>query len=79
MAGTERVVVGSQALMNEICDEERFAKVVAASLDQVRNGVHDGLFTAYGPEEKNWGEQVLARLCFNVSAETIPQESHIEC
>ena len=41
--------------MNEICDEERFSKKVAAALEQVRNGVHDGLFTAYGPQEKNWG------------------------
>lgn len=40
--------------MDEVCDEERFSKIVAASLEQVRNGVHDGLFTAYGPQEKNW-------------------------
>lgn len=55
LAGNERVVVGSQALMNEVCDEERFSKIVAAALEQVRNGVHDGLFTAYGPQERNWG------------------------
>jgi cytochrome P450/NADPH-cytochrome P450 reductase len=53
--GSERIVIASQALMNEICDEERFTKVIAASLEQVRNGIHDGLFTAYGPQEKNWG------------------------
>ncbi|RAR07669.1 NADPH-cytochrome P450 reductase-like protein [Stemphylium lycopersici] len=53
--GGERVVVASQAYMNEICDEERFSKKVAAALEQVRNGVHDGLFTSYGPQEKNWG------------------------
>lgn len=55
MGGQERIVVGSQALINEVCDEERFSKIIAASLEQVRNGVHDGLFTAYGPQEKNWG------------------------
>lgn len=53
--GGERVVIGSQALMNEICDEERFSKMIASVLGEVRNGVHDGLFTSYGPEEKNWG------------------------
>jgi cytochrome P450/NADPH-cytochrome P450 reductase len=53
--GGERIVIASQAYMDEICDEERFSKLVAASLGQVRNGVHDGLFTAFGPEEKNWG------------------------
>lgn len=41
--------------MDEVCDEERFSKIIAASLEQVRNGVHDGLFTAKGPQEKNWG------------------------
>lgn len=51
----ERVVVSSQALVNEICDESRFSKIVAASLKEVRNGAHDGLFTSYGPQEKNWG------------------------
>lgn len=48
-------MVASQKLLNEVCDEERFSKVVAAALEQVRNGVHGGLFTAYGPQEKEWG------------------------
>ncbi|KAL2353913.1 bifunctional P-450/NADPH-P450 reductase [Cryomyces antarcticus] len=39
--------------MNEVCDESRFSKIVALALEQVRNGVHDGLFTAY-PGEHNW-------------------------
>ncbi|EUC47483.1 hypothetical protein COCMIDRAFT_35012 [Bipolaris oryzae ATCC 44560] len=53
--GGERIVVADQRHMHEICDEERFSKIIATSLEQVRNGVHDGLFTAYGPQEKNWG------------------------
>ncbi|CAN9447262.1 unnamed protein product [Alternaria alternata] len=53
--GGERVVIANQAHLNEICDEERFSKIIAASLEQVRNGVHDGLFTSYGPQEENWG------------------------
>jgi cytochrome P450/NADPH-cytochrome P450 reductase len=52
LAGAERVVIASQELMNEICDEKRFQKVIAAALEQVRNGVHDGLFTARGEQEK---------------------------
>ncbi|OJD38577.1 cytochrome p450 [Diplodia corticola] len=55
LAGQPRIVVSSQALVNEVCDEKRFMKKVAAGLEQVRNGIHDGLFTAYGPHEKNWG------------------------
>jgi cytochrome P450/NADPH-cytochrome P450 reductase len=41
--------------MDEVCNEERFSKIIAASLEQVRNGVHSGLFTAYGPQENEWG------------------------
>lgn len=48
-------MVGSQALLDEVCDEARFAKVIAANLKQARNGVRDGLGTAFAPEEKNWG------------------------
>ncbi|KAF2761981.1 cytochrome P450 [Pseudovirgaria hyperparasitica] len=53
--GKRVVVIGSQEYMNEISDESRFTKQLNSSLRQVRNGVHDGLFTAFGPEEKNWG------------------------
>jgi len=55
LGSEERIVVGSQALLDEVCDEARFTKVVAANLKQARNGVQDGLGTAFGPEEKNWG------------------------
>jgi cytochrome P450/NADPH-cytochrome P450 reductase len=55
IAGSDRTVVTSQALCNEVCDEKRFSKIVSAGLNEIRNGVHDGLFTARGPEEKNWG------------------------
>lgn len=39
--------------MNELCDEKRFTKAVSGGLYQIRNGVHDGLFTA-NMEEENW-------------------------
>lgn len=55
LGGAARVVIASQELMNEVSDEKRFSKMVSTSLKEVRNGAHDGLFTAYGPEEKNWG------------------------
>ncbi len=55
MGNEERVVIGSHALLDEVCDEARFAKVIAANLKQARNGVQDGLGTAFAPEEKNWG------------------------
>jgi len=45
--------VCSQRLMNEICDEKRFGKSIKAGLAELRNGIHDGLFTAHG-EEENW-------------------------
>ncbi|KAJ6258567.1 hypothetical protein Dda_6613 [Drechslerella dactyloides] len=54
LGGREHLVLSSYELVHEACDEKRFAKQVAAGLEQVRNGVGDGLFTAYTGEE-NWG------------------------
>ncbi|KAJ5780581.1 hypothetical protein N7457_005741 [Penicillium paradoxum] len=52
--GRSRVFVNSHELVDEVCDEERFSKVVSAGLHEIRNGVHDGLFTANYPGEENW-------------------------
>ncbi|KAI9881322.1 MAG: hypothetical protein M1823_006663, partial [Watsoniomyces obsoletus] len=51
--GQERYVVSSVELLNEICDEKRFNKAVSGALKEVRNGVGDGLFTAFHGEH-NW-------------------------
>lgn len=48
------VFVSTQALVNELCDEKRFQKCIDGALTHIRNGVHDGLFTARKDEE-NWG------------------------
>ncbi|KAF8850100.1 fatty acid hydroxylase [Acephala macrosclerotiorum] len=53
LGGTERLFISSYELMNEVCDEKRFSKKVSGPLEQIRNGVKDGLFTAY-PGEHNW-------------------------
>ncbi|EJU05201.1 cytochrome P450 [Dacryopinax primogenitus] len=53
--GREIIFCSSQEIVNELCDESRFQKEVAGGpLEEVRNGIHDGLFTAFGTEE-NWG------------------------
>lgn len=39
--------------MNEICDEKRFTKKVSGALNEIRNAVEDGLFTAHFGEH-NW-------------------------
>ena len=57
LVGTPVVYVSSYALVNELCDEKRFKKNVGLILKQVRNGVHDGLFTSFGEEEEpSWGK-----------------------
>lgn len=56
IVGKSAVFVSSYALVNELCDEKRFKKNVGSILKQVRNGVHDGLFTSFGAEEPNWGK-----------------------
>lgn len=52
--GRKVVIVSSHALVDEACNEKRFKKVPAGALKEIRNGVHDGLFTAE-LEEPNWG------------------------
>ncbi|KAJ5220373.1 hypothetical protein N7468_009577, partial [Penicillium chermesinum] len=52
--GKSRVFISSQELVNEACDESRFTKGVLAALQEIRDGTHDGLFTAHYPEEENW-------------------------
>ncbi|KAI0729796.1 cytochrome P450 [Fomitopsis betulina] len=47
------LVVSSYELLNDACDDRRFVKNPSGSLEQVRNGVGDGLFTAK-PGEENW-------------------------
>lgn len=51
---TSKPYQSSQALVHEVSDDKRFHKPVAAALAEIRNGVHDGLFTAR-KEETNWG------------------------
>ena len=46
--------MSSHELLDELCDEKRFTMIVAGPLNEVRNGIHDGLFTAH-PGEHNWG------------------------
>ncbi|WYZ44923.1 hypothetical protein EsH8_VIII_000239 [Colletotrichum jinshuiense] len=52
--GRSIVFVSTRALVNETCDEKRFKKSVNQALSKIRDGVHDGLFTARMGEE-NWG------------------------
>ncbi|EJU05202.1 cytochrome P450 [Dacryopinax primogenitus] len=52
--GRPLIVVSSQKLVNELCDETRFHKNVSGALEEVRHGAGDGLFTAYHGEE-SWG------------------------
>ncbi|KAL6298881.1 cytochrome P450 [Sparassis latifolia] len=54
MINREIIVINSYALLDEVSDEKRFNKKVIGALDQVRNGVGDGLFTAHAPGEQNW-------------------------
>jgi len=52
--GHDQLVISSQELVNELCDEGRFDKNLHPALVQVRDFTRDGLFTAQ-TEEPNWG------------------------
>ncbi|RHZ59801.1 uncharacterized protein CDV56_106025 [Aspergillus thermomutatus] len=49
--GKSYVCVGSNKLVNELCDESRFQKSLKSELGEARLIVHDGLFTAQNDEE----------------------------
>lgn len=52
--GHRIVFVAGAALAEELCDETRFRKYVGGPIVQIRDAVHDALFTAYHHEE-SWG------------------------
>ena len=54
LPGSSTVVVNSQELLNELCDQRRFCKEPTGPLLEARNGVEDAMFTAFQDEE-NWG------------------------
>ncbi|KAK4230656.1 cytochrome P450 [Podospora fimiseda] len=48
------IVLSNWELINEVCDEKRFEKIVKGVQESVRVFVKNGLFTSYGDEEE-WG------------------------
>ena len=50
--GSPRIFISSHELVDEVCNEERFGKVVTQGLKEIRNGTHDGLFTANYPRSR---------------------------
>ncbi|KAM0427913.1 hypothetical protein ACHAPT_007372 [Fusarium lateritium] len=52
--GKSYIIVGTNKLVNEVCDETRFQKSINNELNEVRNLANDGLFTAR-PGEESWG------------------------
>ncbi|WP_329561254.1 bifunctional cytochrome P450/NADPH--P450 reductase [Kitasatospora sp. NBC_01266] len=53
--GGDLLMVSDVELVTELADEQRFAKTVGPSLENVREFTGDGLFTAYN-EEPNWAK-----------------------
>ena len=54
LPGVSLVVINSQRLYNEVCDNKRFHKEPTGALLEARNGGGDGFLTAWTHEE-NWG------------------------
>ncbi|MEV7426640.1 cytochrome P450 [Streptomyces sp. NPDC091212] len=53
--GRDLLLVSDLALVTELADEQRFSKFVGPALENVREFVADGLFTAYN-DEPNWAK-----------------------
>ncbi|ELR05538.1 hypothetical protein VC83_09239 [Pseudogymnoascus destructans] len=77
IGGFEKIFITTHALMDEVCDEKRFTKLVSGSLAQIRNGVKDGLFTAH-PGEHNWeiAHRVLLPAFGPISIRSMYDEMH---
>jgi cytochrome P450 len=52
--GEQIVFICSAALLEEVCDEKRFRKCVTGPVVEIRQAVHDALFSAYD-NEPMWG------------------------
>ncbi|EFQ31577.1 cytochrome P450 [Colletotrichum graminicola M1.001] len=55
LLGQKLVFLNTHELINECCDDKRFKKSIEGDLNELREAVHDGLFTSKGVEEENWG------------------------
>ncbi|KAH6988168.1 cytochrome P450 [Ilyonectria sp. MPI-CAGE-AT-0026] len=55
LAGKKLVFVSSYDYVHETCDDTRFQKSIEGELEELRDAVHDGLFTSKGASEPNWG------------------------
>jgi cytochrome P450/NADPH-cytochrome P450 reductase len=77
LEGNDKLFISTHELMNEVCDEKRFTKMVSGALGQIRNGVADGLFTAY-PGEHNWeiAHRVLMPACGPLSIRSMFDQMH---
>ncbi|KAI0025084.1 cytochrome P450 [Xylariomycetidae sp. FL0641] len=74
LPGRHFVMVSSHRLVDELCsDEKRFKKVPKGALEQIRNGVHDGLFTGK-LEEPNW--QIAHRVFGPLSIRNMFDDMH---
>lgn len=71
------IVTSKHYLVDDACDEKRFKKVPGNVLAEIRNGVHDGLFTA-ATEEPNWGvaHRVLMPAFGTLSIRNMFEEMH---
>ena len=47
--GRQLVVINSHNLLNELCDDKRFPKLVTGAVKEISALVHDGLFTYFKP------------------------------
>ena len=48
------IMVGSQELVHELCDQERFIKNVSGALEEVRAVAKDGTCRPSSPTPRNW-------------------------
>lgn len=54
--GSERIFISNRELLEEICDEKRFCKILPQGLSGLRDGKASGLFNAPHESDPDWGQ-----------------------
>ncbi|KAI9820039.1 MAG: hypothetical protein M1827_006610 [Pycnora praestabilis] len=77
LGGQDRIFINSHALLDEVCDENRFVKKVVGAIERMRDIIQDGLFTAYHGEH-NWeiAHRILMPACGPVAVRSMFDEMH---
>ena len=69
------MVINTQELLHEVCNEKRFRKVLSSGVYEVRNALGDGLFTV-SIQTVFAGQRYLTHAILDVGQADVPKEQN---